>query len=471
MALRPHRFPPGAVVTAAAGRPEIIGGAAGPVALSRDLRGAAAALERAADRAARSTGLLTRVLVVDLVALVSGVGPATAAVAPGGVLRAGLAGLLDGPDGLRDACARLERLGRDVRELADRHEAAERTAADAFDVMARGMGATAGALLCPLGLPGLGGRPLVAAAAGRNAPQPGTAPTEGADRLVALVPAAVSGCTGLPVAGAVGLARAASTPIAPFARDPGPALVREIRPGHPGAGPSPGRGPTGVADVMLGLTAAYRGGRVIRVQRVDAAAGRAWVVSVPGVRTWGPAPGADPFDLTSAVRAMAGRRGVLAEAVTEAMTRSGVRPGEPVLLAGHSLGGIVVAGLAGDPAFRHRFRVTHVVTAGSPIATRPVPDDIRLLELEHRDDPVVALDGRDPPDAPHRITVRAEAPLSPAHGPAGYLRTARQLDALPWPGGRDPLAGWREGFERFSGAAGPARSFVVTRAPAPGGGP
>ena len=94
------------------------------------------------------------------------------------------------------------------------------------------------------------------------------------------------------------------------------------------------------------------------------AARRAWVVEIPGTQDWWPLPGPNPFDLTGDVASLAGRATAAGEVVATALAAAGARTGEPVLLAGHSLGGMVAAGLAADPSFRSRFTVTHVLTAG-----------------------------------------------------------------------------------------------------------
>jgi len=229
----------------------------------------------------------------------------------------------------------------------------------------------------------------------------------------------------------------------------------------------PVRPPGGVADVLDGVarqstgwTSASQpqpGGRMpsagppppgtVRLERVSSAAGRvAWVVEVPGTQTWNPFPGAgsaggSPMDLTTNVRAVAGEPTATADAVVQAMRQAGVRPGEPVMVAGHSQGGLTAAALAADPAVRAEFTITHVVTAGSPIDGIAVPDDVRVLSLEHTGDLVPALDGTDAEGSAHRTVVTRDVAASPAwaaevardpvaaHGWAEYVDTARLVDA------------------------------------------
>ncbi len=60
----------------------------------------------------------------------------------------------------------------------------------------------------------------------------------------------------------------------------------------------------------------------------------------------------------------------------------------------------------GDPDFG--YHVTDVVTAGSPVATSGVPDDVTVLSLENTGDVVPLLDGEANPDAAHHTTVSAD---------------------------------------------------------------
>jgi hypothetical protein len=219
----------------------------------------------------------------------------------------------------------------------------------------------------------------------------------------------------------------------------------------------PGVPSRSLADVVSGIAACYpqarTGTEAVRVQRIrDANGRRAWVVEIPGTRSWSPVPGRDPFDLTADVSSMAGRPSAAERTVTEALTLAGARRDEPVLLAGHSLGGMLAAGLAADPAFRARFRVTHVLTAGSPIAEYPIPPSVRVLSLEHADDIVPALDGRPNPDRAGWVTVsqRIEPGALTAdphltHGVEGYRATAALVDASDDPS----LVTWRAGLAPF----------------------
>ncbi len=227
--------------------------------------------------------------------------------------------------------------------------------------------------------------------------------------------------------------------------------------------------PTGVAGLLV--DAADLGGpgspgrvRVTRVPQPDGSS--AWVVQVPGTQVWGAGPGADPFDLTTDVVAMSGAATLAAAgvgmALGQAMTAAG-RGGaagrdDPVLLAGHSQGGILAAALASDPDFRAAHPRLQVVTAGAPIAHFPVPASVPVLSLEHVQDPVPRLDGTPNPDRPSWTTVRVDlrergAPHSAtaSHGTSQYLTTAQQVDGLIAAGQSVSLDGWAAGAAPFLG--------------------
>jgi hypothetical protein len=183
------------------------------------------------------------------------------------------------------------------------------------------------------------------------------------------------------------------------------------------------------------------GGRVRVVEVVRGDGGSAWVVVVPGTQEWSPHPGANPFDVTTDVRAVTGGATLAAAGVAAALevvrSRAGARssPADPVLLVGHSQGGILAAALASDPGFTRRHRVTHVVTSGSPVGLFPVPSTTRVLSVERGDDPVPRLDLTPNPDRSSWVTVRTPRDGLPVdvrtHRLEGYVGVLRVAEAAP----------------------------------------
>lgn len=218
---------------------------------------------------------------------------------------------------------------------------------------------------------------------------------------------------------------------------------------HPVGG---GRGPRSVAELVddQGPTSGGQQVRVIGTPRPDGS--WTWVVDVPGTQTFAPVAGSNPWDLTSNVLLASGGQTLtmqaVARALADAQRRTGSTGRSRVLLGGRSQGGLTAAALAADPDFRRRFGVTHVVTAGAPVAGIDVPADVSVLSLEHTEDLVAGLDGADNPDHESWVTVEREvhdvlgpdAGATDAHDGELYTQTARLVDESADPS----LVAWRE---------------------------
>ncbi|WP_299446492.1 hypothetical protein [uncultured Phycicoccus sp.] len=219
-------------------------------------------------------------------------------------------------------------------------------------------------------------------------------------------------------------------------------VLREVRPRW---APRPLTGP---AD-LVALGAGLEGGRVRVLELDDGSGGSAWVVVVPGTQSWDPRAGAAPFDLTSDVRALTGDATVAGAGVAAALERAKAASGragadDPVLLVGHSQGGIHAAALASDRAFTSRHRVTHVLATGAPVGAFPLAETVRMLSVEHREDPVPALDLTPSPDRDGWVTVRAgDGPALDVrrHALDEYVHTVRAAQGAP-PGTVRGLGGW-----------------------------
>ena len=196
-------------------------------------------------------------------------------------------------------------------------------------------------------------------------------------------------------------------------------------------------------------------------RRIDAQGRGHWVVDVPGTEDWGVKMPPNPSDATANVRSMAGLPSSLypaiGTAVAAAMKAQGVRPGaEPVMLVGHSQGGIVAARLARNPQFRTRFRVTHLITVAAPASRIAIPTSVQALSIEHTSDPVPRLDGTEEPDTVNRTRIRIDpTSLMPPddHDPLDQHRTDRYTESARRYLGRDstdPLVKrWYAGTEGF----------------------
>lgn len=201
----------------------------------------------------------------------------------------------------------------------------------------------------------------------------------------------------------------------------------------------------------------------VQVIRVDGAGPRpSYVVQIPGTQAWDPVRGDNPVDLTTNLHLEARSATQMQHLVEEAMRRAGIGPDDPVMLAGHSQGGITAASMAADPGFRSRYDVRSVVTGGSPIGRFDLPEEVSVLSLEHEQDIVPMLDGAANPDRPHWVTVRRdlppgatdEEPVLASHGTDRYLTTAELVDSSTDPS----IEAWRQANADFlTGKATPTR--------------
>jgi hypothetical protein len=161
----------------------------------------------------------------------------------------------------------------------------------------------------------------------------------------------------------------------------------------------------------------------IDVHNADGTTTPHWIVNLPGLHgdAW-PGPGTNVADLGAAFRSMAGQRTAYQEALEEAMTKAGVGKNQPIMFVGHSLGGMVALQAAGDLTARG-YEVTHVLTAGSPLAEMSPPPSVRVLSIENITDVVPALDGADNPTTANWTTVKVALPrrtIGENHGLATY---------------------------------------------------
>jgi len=251
-------------------------------------------------------------------------------------------------------------------------------------------------------------------------------------------------------------------------------VVPAIETSHPPA-------PRDLGDVVDRLAALYPevGGApgTIRVEELDHLDGtRTWVVEIPGTQDTG-FRGTNPMDMATNLRLMAGLPNDGTALVTRALEQAGVGADEPILMVGHSQGGMVAMALAGSSTFASRYRVAAVATLGSPVANVSVPRSTQVLNIEHAEDFIPTTDGAPSPDEPNRTTVRRElrkssdpqdrlaGHLTPdAHRVGVYARSAAVVDD-----DADPfLDGWREAAAQVLGdgsATVTAREFTGVRSP------
>lgn len=166
------------------------------------------------------------------------------------------------------------------------------------------------------------------------------------------------------------------------------------------------------------------------------AARRSLVVNIPGTKVGFGATGvaADIITLAGADPSAGGAPNPLTEAVRTAIRReltvieqeTGQAPGTatrhvPIMLVGHSLGGMVAADLAvrESAASETSLRIVSVVTLGAPIARYDIPEHVSVLTFAHDQDHVPKLDGdATNPERWHSHRARADV-----RGPLAFLHS------------------------------------------------
>ena len=232
--------------------------------------------------------------------------------------------------------------------------------------------------------------------------------------------------------------------------------------------------PTGLADLMTRLqdrneraragssTAGDIGVTRLETTGPDGIRTVSWVVDLPGTKDWQPRPGPRPElnDLAGNLELMAGTDNARVDTLPAVLTAAGVGADEPVLLVGHSQGGMVAMRAAA--AMRGRFAVSHVVTAGSPVAGMPVPSGVAVLSLEDVRDLVPRLDARPNGEGPHHVTVTSDSgatTVAGAHGlETAYVPAARAADHSDDPS----IRAWLDSAHVFLTGAGERTSIEVT---------
>lgn len=232
--------------------------------------------------------------------------------------------------------------------------------------------------------------------------------------------------------------------------------------------------PTGLGDLIADtVSTASVDGRVRVTEVVGADGASTWIVAISGTQSWSPVPGENPFDLTADVRAIREEATAAGMGVHLALLHAQQRSGrdtrdEPVMLVGHSLGGLLATALAADPAFRRGRSVTAVVTAGAPTGRINLPPSIGVIAIEHAADPVPRLDGTPARQGGswHTFVRDVDPAVSGGRGTATHAGQLHVDSARAIESGSPADEDWRSTIAPFVAPAGGhaiARDYVVTR--------
>ena len=224
-----------------------------------------------------------------------------------------------------------------------------------------------------------------------------------------------------------------------------------------------------IAALSEGSDSAANG--TIEIQTVTDADGQAvHIVNLPGTDDLGTLPWTaddDVRDMGTNLDLIAGDHDDYQQGILEAMHQAGIQADEPVLIIGHSQGGMEAVAIA---AGQSDYNVTDVVTAGSPTAqVGGFPTGVNVLSLEQHGDLVPLLDGEPNPPSVEQTTVVIDADPGPGieahHDHDVYIAGGAAVDASTDPSVVSSVESLHE--HGFLGTGGQVTSqvFQITRHP------
>jgi hypothetical protein len=211
----------------------------------------------------------------------------------------------------------------------------------------------------------------------------------------------------------------------------------------------------------------------IEIQTIGAGQDVRHIVYLPGTDDLTTLPwtqDGDVRDMATNLRLVGGMDNAYQQGILDAMAQARIGRHEPVLLVGHSQGGMEAAAILSRGSDYH---VTDVVTAGSPTAqVDGFPVGSHVLSLEHQGDVVPLLDGEDNPGSVEQVTVTFDddgTGIVDNHEYAHYVAGAAEADRSTDPTVVEQLDSLRaHGFLAEAGARGPTTSsqvFQILRKP------
>ncbi len=175
-----------------------------------------------------------------------------------------------------------------------------------------------------------------------------------------------------------------------------------------------------------------KGAAQVRIDRYEGPDGSPrFEVYVSGTRDFALGHDDQPWDMTSNLHGIAGGDSGSIEATRQAMAAAGIDAHTPVVITGHSQGGLVAARIAGSGDYD----VRALYTLGAPAAQAAVPESVPWVAVEHTNDIVPALSGSwthsDPVVVRRELYTDGVVPHDkyfPSHQLGAYRATAELMD-------------------------------------------
>ncbi|MCU1422050.1 MAG: hypothetical protein JWN36_1701 [Microbacteriaceae bacterium] len=216
-----------------------------------------------------------------------------------------------------------------------------------------------------------------------------------------------------------------------------------------------------------------RGDAQVRIDKYEEPDGSArFEVYISGTRDFALGHDDQPWDMTSNLHGIAGGDSGSIEATRQAMADAGIDANTPVVITGHSQGGLVAARIAGSGDYN----VQALYTLGAPAAQATVPSSVPWVAVEHTNDIVPALSGSwthsDPVLVRRELYTDGPVPHDnyfPSHQLGAYEQTSALLDESTEP----RVTAVADRFDDFVKGATPVESTTwesVRQPPVSGGG-
>ena len=213
------------------------------------------------------------------------------------------------------------------------------------------------------------------------------------------------------------------------------------------AGSSNSKFPTGTQDLLAKLGQASAAQEIL-IETGTSVTGRQFILYLPGTQNWQPVSNGKVFDLTSDLAAMAapGTSGPERAAVM-ALRDSGFgqQPNDKLVIAGYSEGGLIGANLIATGAITGLGgHVSGLISIGSPISSVKLPASVKVVSIEHVNDPVPKLDLANRADTPSWHTVLLPPVDFPGHSLASYRASLGNPQAASSKFISEKLSSWLE---------------------------